>query len=64
MSLEAHFEMLSLKHHNLDALLQEEASRPLPDFTAIQRLKKQKLLLKEELERMNITQRRQGASSA
>ena len=52
MSLATHIEMLQQKHHRLDALLDHESSRPMPDFAVIQTIKKQKLMLKEELERV------------
>jgi len=40
---------LQLKHAGLEQKLQEEMSRPLPDDTLIQELKKKKLRIKEEL---------------
>ena len=42
-----HVSALQLKHAGLDQKLQQEMSRPLPDLTTIQRLKKQKLRIKE-----------------
>lgn len=52
MSLFTHLSMLEEKHGKLEHLISEEAVRPLPDFSLIQTLKKQKLLLKEELLRL------------
>lgn len=52
MSLQAHYEMLQEKHNKLKAIVTEESHRPSPDFGMIQTLKKQKLLLKEEMERI------------
>lgn len=52
MSLFTHVSMLEEKHGKLEQLISEEAIRPLPDFSLIQTLKKQKLLLKEELLRL------------
>lgn len=52
MSLAAHLDSLETKHIKLKALVAEESSRPMPDFTIIQSLKKQKLLIKEELQRL------------
>lgn len=44
--------MLEEKHGKLKHLIATESVRPLPDFSLIQTLKKQKLLLKEELLRL------------
>jgi len=44
--------MLEEKHGKLEQMISDEAVRPLPDFSVIQTLKKQKLLLKEELRRV------------
>ncbi len=52
MSLAAHLDVLENRHVKLQQLLDEESNRPLPDFTVIQSLKKQKLLIKEEMERL------------
>lgn len=52
MSLVSHIESLSEKHARLEGALQAETARPMPDFASIQTLKKQKLLIKEELERL------------
>ncbi len=52
MSLFTHLSMLEEKHGKLERLITDETVRPLPDFPLIQTLKKQKLLLKEELLRL------------
>jgi len=52
MSLVTHMSMLEEKHGKLEQMISDEAVRPLPDFSVIQTLKKQKLLLKEELRRV------------
>lgn len=52
MSLAAHVNSLETKHMKLESLIDEESHRPMPDFTIIQSLKKQKLLIKEELQRL------------
>ncbi len=52
MSLQAHYTMVEQKHHKLEALISEETHRPSPDLAMLQTLKKQKLLLKEEMERI------------
>lgn len=44
-----HASALQLKHAGLERQIREEMSRPLPDITVIQDLKKQKLRLKEEI---------------
>ena len=40
---------LQLKHAGLERRIEEEMSRPVPDNTMIQALKKQKLRIKEQL---------------
>ena len=55
MSLHAHYEMIQEKHGKLEAKIADELVRPSPDLTMLQTLKKQKLLLKEELERIRST---------
>lgn len=52
MTLHAHYEMVQEKHHKLEASITEELHRPSPDLILLQTLKKQKLLLKEEMERI------------
>lgn len=59
MSLAAHISALESKHVHLEQLIRDQSHRPLPDFTVIQTLKKQKLVIKEELERIAPAQRRQ-----
>jgi len=46
----SHYDALLTKHRALDGRLKEELRRPLPDSFAVQRLKRQKLLVKDELE--------------
>ena len=63
MSLQSHYVVIQDKHHRLEALINEESHRPSPDLAMLQTLKKQKLLLKEELERIRVTDmRRQNAA--
>lgn len=45
----SHVTALQSKHEGLERRLKEEMSRPFPDMKTIQMIKKQKLLLKEEL---------------
>lgn len=52
MALDAHVEELSVKHRNLDKLIQEEEARPSSDSLRIAELKRQKLLLKDRLARL------------
>ncbi len=52
MSLTAHVAMLQDKHGKLETMIHDESHRPLPDFGLIQTLKKQKLLIKEEMLRL------------
>ena len=47
---QAHISALQTKHAGLDARIAEESQRPAPDMTALARLKKEKLRIKEELE--------------
>lgn len=49
MSLYTHIETLQQKHSLLETMIDTESSRPLPDFMHISHLKKQKLVIKEEL---------------
>jgi hypothetical protein len=46
---QSHVSALQLKHAGIERQLQDEMSRPLPDLTIIQTLKKRKLRIKEEL---------------
>ena len=46
----SHFSALQLKHAGLERRIAEEQSRPMPDNSVIQTLKKRKLRIKEELE--------------
>lgn len=52
MSVLTHYNMLEDKHTRLEAMIEQEAARPMPDFASIQTWKKQKLLFKEEMERI------------
>lgn len=48
----AHHSALAAKHAVLDRQIAAETQRPLPDATTIAALKKQKLMIKEELEQL------------
>ncbi|MBC2666764.1 YdcH family protein [Novosphingobium flavum] len=45
-----HVSALQMKHAGLERQIAEEMSRPSPDQSAIQMLKKRKLRIKEELQ--------------
>jgi hypothetical protein len=52
MSLHSRLESLKARHAELDARIQEEDQRPKPDADVMSRLKREKLHLKEEIERL------------
>ena len=52
MSVISHIDHLQAKHEELDVLLKAEMAHPSLDFFAIKEMKKQKLLLKEEITRL------------
>ena len=45
-----HHDALLTKHRMLEARIAAELSRPLPDSLELQRLKRQKLMVKDEIE--------------
>lgn len=49
MSLATHIETLQQKHFLLERMIMQESSRPAPDFMKINHLKKQKLVIKQEV---------------
>lgn len=50
--MNGHTSALQSKHAGLEARLRDEQSRPAPDIAMIQELKKQKLKIKEEIDRI------------
>ena len=54
MSVETHIEALRAKHAELEAAIAAENQRPLPDSTVLTELKRQKLRIKEEIERLHV----------
>lgn len=46
----SHSSALHLRHAGLERKIEQELSRPMPDDTVIQTLKKQKLRIKEQLQ--------------
>jgi hypothetical protein len=54
MALDAHLVELSEKHRALDRKIEEEQARPIADDLKIAELKRQKLRLKDEIERLRL----------
>ncbi len=52
MSLQSRFESLQTRHATLETRIDSEVHRPLPDSDEVTKLKKEKLRLKEEMERL------------
>ena len=52
MALDAHIAELSERHRTLDRKIEEELARPTVDDLRVVDLKRQKLRLKDELERL------------
>ena len=52
MSLESHIESLKGRHATLESRIHDEDTRPRPNDDALNRLKLEKLRLKDELERL------------
>jgi hypothetical protein len=46
---QAHVTALQAKHAGLEARISEESQRPMPDTGTLNRLKKEKLRIKEEI---------------
>ncbi len=55
MSLDAHIDELAEKHRELDRRIEKEESSPGSDDATINELKKEKLRLKDEMERLRAT---------
>ena len=54
MALDAHLEELSERHRALDRKIEEEMGRPTADDLKIAELKRQKLRLRDEIERLKL----------
>ncbi len=52
MALDAHLDELSEKHSSLEKEIEEEMARPQADTLKISELKRQKLRIKDEIERL------------
>ena len=50
MDNETRYHALVVQHHRIDLRIAAEMKRPLPGALQLQRLKRQKLLLKDEIE--------------
>jgi hypothetical protein len=61
MSVQEHVESLRHKHAHLEHLIDEELHRPMPDQSVLARMKKEKLRIKEEIERLRLRPDLKGA---
>jgi hypothetical protein len=52
MSVETHVSSLARKHADLDRLVEQETARPIPNTLRLTELKREKLKIKEEIERL------------
>ncbi len=52
MNLQSRFESLQSRHASLDARIGVEGQRPMPDADELAKLKREKLRVKEEMERL------------
>lgn len=52
MALQAHISELSEKHRMLDKLVEDEMARPASDDVRIAKLKRQKLRIKDRIEKL------------
>jgi hypothetical protein len=52
MALKAHLQSLNQRHQELDHLLSNEMKHPHPDETRLHELKRLKLKLKDQIERL------------
>ncbi len=55
MSLQSRLDSLKSRHTELEVRIAEEDHRPMPDPDVMSRLKREKLHLKEEMERLRAT---------
>ena len=53
MSLQSRIESLKTRHASLDTRISDEDTRPAPNQATLNRLKLEKLRVKEELERLS-----------
>lgn len=52
MNLQSRIDSLKTRHASLELRIADEDHRPQPDTTALTKLKREKLRLKEEMERL------------
>ncbi len=55
MSLQTHLAELERKHRQLEEAISQATARPSSDTLSVVELKRKKLLLKEEIERVKLT---------
>ena len=55
MSLHTRLNSLRQRHESLETRIAAEDQRPRPDFQALDQLKRQKLRLKDEIERVRLS---------
>jgi len=53
MKVDEHIAALKAKHANLEEALQQEVRRPLPDTNVLNDIKRQKLRIKDEIQRLS-----------
>lgn len=53
MALKQHLEMLRKRHLELDSKILAEHARPAPDVRLLSQLKRQKLILKDDINRLS-----------
>ncbi len=51
MHADAHVQSLEMKHEHLEDAISDEIHRPIPDTVRLSKLKREKLKIKEEIER-------------
>lgn len=52
MSADGRIERLGLKHRSLEQILEKEMSKPVTDTARVGELKKQKLLIKDQIQEL------------
>ena len=57
MALEQHLETLKKRHTEIDLKILAENARPSPDAKFLSQLKRQKLILKDDINRLSYTEK-------
>ncbi len=52
MTVQSRFETLQSRHATLESRIDDEGHRPMPNYDELTRLKREKLRVKEEMERL------------